>query len=191
MSQYRDLLFARFSYEGIYGANFDMLQLVKTSTMAQTNQIGIDTTKAKDLADKLNVLLANYQIFYINARGFHWNITGDKFFELHAKFEELYNDLLMKVDEVAERILTIGHTPLHAFTNYLKIATIKEATHISNGNEAVENIVAAFQALIAIEREITNLAADAGDQGTEALMSDYIRAQEKQLWMYSAYLKQS
>ena len=61
----------------------------------------------------------------MNTRGFHWNITGEKFFELHAKFEELYNDLLTKVDEVAERILTLGYTPLHTFTDYISIAAIQ------------------------------------------------------------------
>lgn len=157
--------------------------------MATTNLIGLDTDKVKALADKLNVLLANYQIFYINARGFHWNITGDKFFELHAKFEELYNDLLLKVDEVAERILTLGHTPVHSFSHYLQIATIKEATNISNGQQAVENIVQAYGALLQIERDILTISSDAADEGTSALMSDYIRAQEKQVWMYSAYLK--
>lgn len=157
--------------------------------MAQVNQIGLDTEKVKDLANKLNVLLANYQVFYINARGFHWNITGNKFFELHAKFEELYNDLLVKVDEVAERILTLGHTPVHAFSNYLQITTIKEAVNISEGRPAIENIVAAFQSLLSVEREIKSLADEANDEGTSALMSDYIREQEKLVWMYSSYLK--
>ena len=154
-----------------------------------TNQIGLDTEKVKALAGKLNILLANYQVFYINARGFHWNITGDKFFELHAKFEELYTDLLLKVDEVAERILTLGHTPVHSFSHYLQIATIKEATNITDGHQAVENIVQAFRTLLEIERKISGLSSEAADEGTNALMSDYIRAQEKQVWMYSAYLK--
>jgi len=72
------------------------------------NIIGLDEQQAQQLADSLNELLANYQVFYMNVRGYHWNIKGDKFFELHVKFEELYDDLLMKVDEVAERILTLG-----------------------------------------------------------------------------------
>lgn len=156
--------------------------------MQQTNRIGLDVEKSKNLAEKLNVLLANYQVFYINARGFHWNITGSKFFELHAKFEELYNDLLLKVDEVAERILTLGHTPVHSFTNYLKIATIQEATNIKDGTSAVQNIVDAFGNLLNIEREILSLSSDANDEGTNALMSDYIREQEKQIWMYSSFL---
>lgn len=72
--------------------------------MKNLNSIGLHQDKAKELANKLNELLANYSIFYQNTRGFHWNIKGEKFFELHLKFEELYNDLLLKIDEVAERL---------------------------------------------------------------------------------------
>jgi starvation-inducible DNA-binding protein len=157
--------------------------------MAKQTQIGLDATKSKQLSEKLNLLLANYQVFYINVRGFHWNITGEKFFELHAKFEEIYNDLLVKVDEIAERILTLGYTPLHSFSDYTQIATVKEAKNISDGKEAVEKVVEGFQALVGVEREILALSQETGDEGTSALMSDYIRQQEKQLWMYSAYLK--
>ena len=157
--------------------------------MAQTNQIGIETEHAAQLAEKLNTLLANLQVFYINARGFHWNITGEKFFELHAKFEELYNDLLVKVDEVAERILTLGYTPTHSFTEYIQKSGIKEAINVSEGKQAVQLIVDGFQSLLLTERDILHLAGEASDEGTSALMSDYIRQQEKMIWMYSASLK--
>ena len=81
-----------------------------------TNKIGLNKDKAKILSEKLNVLLANYSIFYQNTRGYHWNIKGARFFELHLKFEELYNDLLLKIDEVAERLrehwrLVVGLLP--------------------------------------------------------------------------------
>jgi starvation-inducible DNA-binding protein len=157
--------------------------------MAQTNQIGIETEQAAQLAEKLNNLLAKLQVFYINARGFHWNITGEKFFELHAKFEELYNDLLVKVDEVAERILTLGFTPTHSFTEYVQKSDIKEAIGVSEGKQAVQLIVDAFQSLLVTERDILHIAGEASDEGTSALMSDYIRQQEKMIWMYSASLK--
>ena len=88
----------------------------------KTNRIGLDATKARELAEKLNLLLANFQLFYMNSRGFHWNIKGEKFFELHLKFEELYTDSQLKIDEIAERILTLGHTPSHSYTDYLKLS---------------------------------------------------------------------
>lgn len=157
--------------------------------MAKKNQIGLDSDKAKKLAEKLNLLLANYQLFYINARGFHWNITGDKFFELHLKFEELYTDALLKIDEIAERILTLGYTPFHSFSEYLKHSKIKEATNVTEAKPAIKSVLNGFENLLLLERELLELSAHAGDEGTNALMSDYIRQQEKLVWMYSAYLK--
>lgn len=156
--------------------------------MKNLNAIGLDSKKSKHLAEKLNALLANYSIFYQNARGYHWNIKGEKFFELHLKFEELYNDLLLKIDEVAERILTLGHSPNHRYSDYKSIAAIKESTQVSDGIRAVEDILHSFKSIISLQRELLNLSAEAGDEGTNALMSDYIRAQEKMVWMYSAFL---
>jgi len=152
------------------------------------NHIGLNTKKSKKLADELNVLLANYQVFYMNARGFHWNIKGENFFELHLKFEELYNDLVLKVDEIAERILTLGFTPVHAFSDYLKMSDIKELKNVSDGKKAVSYVLDAFTTLLVLERKLLALSQDANDEGTGALMSDYIREQEKLVWMYSSYL---
>lgn len=156
--------------------------------MKKINAIGLDITKSKHLADKLNDLLANYSIFYQNTRGFHWNIKGEKFFELHLKFEELYNDLLLKIDEIAERILTLGYSPNHKYSDYKKVSKIAESNQVSDGLKAVADILNSFQTVISLQRELLALSADAGDEGTNALMSDYIRIQEKMVWMYSAFL---
>ncbi len=156
--------------------------------MKQTNAIGLDSAKAAGLADKLNRLLAHYSLFYQNVRGYHWNIQGDKFFELHLKFEELYNDLLLKIDEVAERILTLGASPDHRYSVYMEQSAIRESGRVSDGTQAVRAILEAFRQVILLQREILDQSADAGDEGTNALMSDYIRTQEKLVWMYSAFL---
>lgn len=156
--------------------------------MKNLNAIGLDSTKAAQLAEKLNELLANYSLFYQNTRGYHWNIKGEKFFELHLKFEELYNDLLLKVDEVAERILTLGHSPKHNYSDYKKTSQIAESVKVSDGITAVKGILNSFQTVILLQRELLSLSAEAGDEGTNALMSDYIRMQEKLIWMYSAFL---
>lgn len=156
--------------------------------MSSTNVIGLDQEKAKLLADKLNELLANYSIFYQNTRGYHWNIKGEKFFELHLKFEELYNDLILKIDEVAERILTLGHSPKHNYSDYRASSKIKESNQVSDGATAVEDILTSFQTTIILQRELLTLSSDADDEGTNALMSDYIREQEKLVWMYSSFL---
>lgn len=153
------------------------------------NLIGLDSEKAKVLGEKLNGLLADYQLFYQNLRGLHWNIKGKEFFELHLKFEELYNDAVMKVDEIAERILTLETEPLHTFSDYLKTTAIKEEKGVIDGVKGVEIIVQNFSVLILKEREILSLAADAEDEGTVSLMSDYITQTEKTLWMLNSYLR--
>ena len=162
--------------------------LTITINMKNLNSIGLDSTKSKQLAEKLNLLLANYSVFYQNTRGYHWNIKGQKFFELHLKFEELYNDLFIKIDEVAERILTLGYSPDHRYSVYMKKSGIKESTQVSDGIKAVGDILNSFKTLITLQREILLLSEEAEDEGTNALMSDYIRAQEKLVWMYSSFL---
>lgn len=156
--------------------------------MYNLTKIGLDEKKAKKVAKKLNELLANYQVFYINIRGFHWNIKGKAFFELHIKFEELYEDSFVKIDEIAERILTIGHQPLHSYTDYLKQAKVKEIKNVSDGVEALKEILKAYEVIIPIERELLKITEECDDEGTNALMSDYIKEQEKLVWMYAAYL---
>ncbi|MDY6814848.1 MAG: DNA starvation/stationary phase protection protein [Pseudomonadota bacterium] len=152
------------------------------------NFIGLDSGKTVELSDALNDLLSNYQIFYMNVRGYHWNIKGENFFELHAKFEELYDDLLLKIDEIAERVLTLGHRPAHAYSTYMERSEIPERKDVSDGREAVENIVESFGKLIGKQRNLLSLAGDAEDEGTVALMSDYLSQQEKTVWMYRSYL---
>jgi starvation-inducible DNA-binding protein len=154
-----------------------------------TNKIGLKNQDCIDLSKQLNQLLSNYQVLYMNVRGFHWNIKGSNFFELHVKFEEIYNNLQLKIDEIAERILTLGSTPLHSYSDYLKHSSVKEHTNVSDGKQAIAEVLNAFEAIIALQRDVLAKSAEAGDEGTNALMSDYIREQEKQMWMYSAYLQ--
>ncbi len=160
---------------------------LKLQTMK--NLIGIDKNKAQELSNNLNELLADYQLYYQNLRGMHWNIKGREFFELHVKFEEYYDDAVIKIDEIAERILTLEGEPLHSFTDYLKISKISESKNITNGVEGIKIIISNFQVLISKEREILELAADASDEGTVSIMSDYISETEKTLWMLNSYLK--
>lgn len=153
------------------------------------NLIGIDQVKANILINDLNDLLANYQLFYQNLRGLHWNIKGKEFFELHLKFEELYNDAVIKVDEIAERILTLGGEPLHTFSDYLLKTKIKEEKSVADGSTGIEIIVKNFSTLILMERNILLIASESNDEGTVSLMSEYISQTEKTLWMLNSYLR--
>ncbi len=152
------------------------------------NHIGIDKEKASLLSEQLNDLLANYQVFYSNVRGFHWNVKGEKFFELHVKFEELYNDLILKIDELAERILTLGSNPEYRYSRYIEMAELQEAEQTQDGLKNVQNLLDSFSVLIKKQRQILVVSGDTNDEGTNSLMSDYIREQEKLVWMYSAFL---
>lgn len=157
--------------------------------MQQLNVIGLDKAGAEKLAGQLNELLANYQIFYMNVRGFHWNIRGERFFELHAKFEETYNDLLLKIDEIAERILTLGQQPHHTYSKYLDNSSIKEVSNVHDGRTCVESILSSYQVVIKLQRDILTEAGEIDDEGTSSLMADYITEQEKTAWMLTSYLK--
>jgi len=159
--------------------------------MIALNSIGLDSNKAKDLASDLNALLANFQLYYQNLRGIHWNIKGRAFFDLHVKFEELYNDANIKVDEIAERVLTLGETPLHTFEDYSSLAKVPIGKNISEDQKAVELIVDSLTELLKIERDILNKSGDVNDEGTNAMMSDFISQQEKTVWMMKAWLNET
>lgn len=152
------------------------------------NSIGLDTAETQKLANDLNHLLANLQLYYQNLRGIHWNIKGKAFFDLHAKFEELYTDANLKVDEVAERILTLGVTPLHTFDDYIKAAKVPVGKNISKDENAVRLIVDSLKELLKIERAILKDSNSINDEGTNSMMSDFITQQEKTVWMMKAWL---
>lgn len=152
------------------------------------NRIGISTKKANKLVVSLNDLLSNYQVFYQNLRGFHWNIKGKEFFELHLKFEEFYNDAILKIDEIAERILTLSAVPFHSFEDYIAHSDIKSAKNKNSGKECVQIVIENFAILIQKERKILKQANNAEDEGTANLVSDYISQTEKTLWMLSSYM---
>ena len=145
---------------------------MKTLDYIKLNESGVNNVVAS-----LQQLLADFQIYYTNLRGFHWNIKGHDFFVLHSKFEDLYNDAAEKVDEIAERILMLGGTPANKFSDYLKMANINEVDRVSNGEKALENILETYSHLIGEERKLLSIASQAGDEVTVALMSDYLKEQ--------------
>jgi len=164
------------------------LNFEQNRTIMKLNSIGLNKEKSTKIVKDLNILLADYQQFYMNLRGFHWNVKGKSFFELHLKFEELYNDINLKVDEIAERILALDGTPLHSFTDYQAISRIKEVKGLTDGAEMVKSILGDFKSLIEAQRAILQKAGKNEDEGTITLMSDYITQEEKTVWMLKSYL---
>lgn len=152
------------------------------------NYIGLEKKNVEAVANKLNQLLSTYQVHYQNLRGLHWNVSGENFFELHVKYEELYTRTQEIIDEIAERILTINSHPLHTFSDYLKNSTLKELKTTSEGREGMEYLLSSQKELLILEREILALANDSDDEGTASFMSDLIREKEKSSWMFKAWL---
>jgi starvation-inducible DNA-binding protein len=144
--------------------------------------------KTSTYTAELNQLLASYQIHYQNLRSLHWNIKGQDFFELHLKYEELYNRTLVIIDDLAERILSIGETPLSNFSRYLESSPIAELEITHDGATGVAYILSAQQELLKQERVLLASTDEADDEGTNALMSDLIREKEKTNWMFKAWL---
>lgn len=155
------------------------------------NALGLEKSQVEKVAKELNILLANFQTYYQNLRGVHWNIKGKRFFELHVKFEELYNVAQQHVDEIAERILTLGFTPLHRFDDYVKITTIEVGHNVSEDDLTVRLIVDNLSGLLKIERKLLVLSDEANDEGTTAMISNLITEQEKNIWMLKSYLNET
>jgi starvation-inducible DNA-binding protein len=141
------------------------------------------------LSDDLNELLANYAIHYQNMRSMHWNVKGPHFFMLHEKFEEEYLNAQESVDNIAERILALGGKPLSSFSVYLKKSKIKEFANFDSAESAINFLIEGLETLIETENRILEMAGDAKDEGTVALMGELIGAQEKNKWMFSSLLR--
>jgi len=152
------------------------------------NHIGLPSKETKKNIDLLNELLASYQVYYQNLRGLHWNIRGKRFFDLHMKFEELYNGAQVRVDEIAERVLTLGGVPLHTLEDYVKLNKIKVGKNITTDEAAVELVVESLQGLLKLERVLLQTTDEIDDEGTNSMISDLITEQEKDIWMLQAFL---
>lgn len=137
----------------------------------------------------LNQLLSSYQIHYQNLRSLHWNVKGRAFFELHLKYEELYTRSLEIIDELAERILSIGEVPLSRFSEYAKTSKINENEIIKDGSTGVQYILDAQLSLLEQEKEILAQSDEKYDEGTNSLMSDLIGEKEKLNWMFKSWLE--
>ena len=153
------------------------------------NKIGLEDKKVIELVDHLNLLLANYQVHYQKVRGCHWNVKGHNFFDLHVKFEELYNNAQTSIDELAERVLTLGKSPYSSFSDYIELSDIKEIkTEGLPAEKMVEAILDDFKTLIELEREvIANATDNAGDEGTADMVIGFLRFKEKTSWMLRAW----
>ncbi len=148
--------------------------------------IGLNSSNLEKVANSLNQLLADYQIYYQNLRAMHWLVKGPNFIQLHQTFEQLYTDAADKIDEIAERILIIGFKPLHRYNEYLEKASISELAEVGKESELISQVEKDVSILLKQERHVIESASEASDEGTIALLSELIPAHEKLIWMLNA-----
>ncbi|MDR2914272.1 MAG: DNA starvation/stationary phase protection protein [Tannerella sp.] len=156
--------------------------------MATKNFIGLDSAAVKKIINSLSDLLANHQVYYTNLRGLHWDIKGDKFFELHELYEEYYNNEASAIDEVAERIAMLGGHPENRFSEYIKKSDIKEIHTISDWEAGIKNIMSSMKTILEKYRNLLTLASGANDFGTVSLARKRISEIETNLWKLTAYM---
>ncbi len=151
------------------------------------NYIGISNDNLEKVAKKLNELLSSYSVYYQNLRSFHWHVKGRDFFDIHELFESLYNDAKLKIDEIAERILTINHKPLGSMTDYLVDSSIKEAKDVLPAEEMAKVILTNHKILISQMREVLEIAGEVKDEGTVDVVSGFLSHLEKESWILNAW----
>jgi starvation-inducible DNA-binding protein len=143
------------------------------------------TLEANQTVTSLNLLLADFQLYYQNLRYAHWNVKGPQFLTLHTKFEQLYTDAALTIDSLAERILALGSKPLSFFTDYLGEGSIKEAKGAVTAQEMVKTVVENLRVLAG---RLRDLMSHPIDPATDSLISDLLVQLEKETWMLTAYL---
>ena len=153
------------------------------------NYLNIDNQKVLPVVSELNVLLADYHVHYQKLRNFHWNILGKNFFDLHNRFEEMYNDTRVKIDEVAERIVTLKYHPISKLSDYIEVSRIKESSPLLTDEEMVADIINDNKIVLEQLGKIIERATKAKDEGTLDLMGAYIRELEKSTWLLNAWSK--
>lgn len=141
-------------------------------------------------SEKLNLYLVNLNVLYRKVQNYHWNVVGKGFFTIHTKLEEFYDKINEQVDDVAERILSIGARPYGTLKDYLELTTIKEAENKEiSVHDVLVSVKADFESMLTLVKEIKATADDENDYGTSAMLDEYISEYEKNLWMLNAYLK--
>ena len=143
----------------------------------------------KQIAEELGKLLADSYTLYLKTHNYHWNVTGPMFHTLHTLFEEQYTELATAVDDVAERIRTLGYKAPGSYTEFSKLSDVKEETGSPKAEEMVKNLAADHETVSQQAHRIVKLAGEVGDEGSVALASARIEVHEKAAWMLNAHLE--
>ncbi|HZG83618.1 Dps family protein [Paenibacillus sp.] len=141
----------------------------------------------QDVVAVLNKQLANWSVLFVKLHNYHWFVKGPVFFTLHLKFEELYTEAALHIDNIAERVLAIGGRPLATMREYLAASSIREAEGNENASEMVRSIETDFRTVIAELVEGMELAQRSGDETTSDMLLAIHSSLEKHVWMLASF----
>ncbi len=151
--------------------------------------IGIKESDRKNIAHGLSRLLADSYTLYLKTHNYHWNVTGPQFTTLHTLFEQQYTELALAVDEIAERIRTLGEPAPGSYQAFAALTRINEETSTPNATEMVRNLVSDNETVVRTARELLPLADEANDQPTVDLLVGRMQVHEKAAWMLRSLLE--
>lgn len=137
--------------------------------------------------EQLNRQIANWSVLYIKLHNYHWYVKGSQFFTLHAKFQELYEEAALHVDEIAERLLAVKGQPLAKMVDYLENSSIREANGVETATEMVDTLIEDFTIVIQELKEGMEIAQGEGDETTADMLLAIHTSLEKHVWMLSAF----
>lgn len=150
--------------------------------------IGIDPQDRVDIAQGLKHLLADSYSLYLQTHNFHWNVTGPQFRELHLMFEEQYSELATAVDDIAERIRTLGEMAPGTYKAFSELSSIAEIAGVPAADAMIAILVRAHEHVVKTCRKVLKQAQNAEDESTSSLVSDRMRSHEKTAWMLRSML---
>ncbi|HEX7035307.1 MAG TPA: Dps family protein [Pseudomonadales bacterium] len=150
--------------------------------------IGLEDADRKKIASGLTRLLADSYTLYLKTHGYHWNVTGPRFRDLHLLFEEQYTELAGAVDAIAERIRTLGFPAPGTFREFLDLTSIEEASGQPSAEEMIRDLTVANEIVVRTCREILPAAQKAGDESTVSLVAERMAVHEKAAWMLRSLL---
>lgn len=140
------------------------------------------------LTDTLNKQVANWGVLYIKLHNYHWYVKGSQFFTLHTKFEELYTEAAAHLDELAERLLTIGGKPVATMNGFLEEASVRDAAGNETAEQMVQEIVRDFTQIIGELKQGMDLAESVNDEITGDMLLAIHSSLEKHVWMLNSFL---
>jgi starvation-inducible DNA-binding protein len=148
-----------------------------------------DLTARQQIATSLSKLLADTYTLYLKTQGFHWNVVGPRFYDLHKLFEEQYGELASANDEIAERIRALGVKAPASYSEFKSLATIEEQSAAPAENEMLRQLLADHRVAVRTAQAVIKVADEHDDVGTTDLATQRIRAHKKAAWMLESLLK--